>query len=172
MEFHEYPLLHDADLMLALLRVGEIRDASIADAAIWIVNELDQAHERPPVTGEEMVARLGTARLHLVKARLLEERGDGRFRTTARGRQALAEHCDGIDDSVLMEFDEFRDWLRRRTAHADPEDCCGDSFRDGYASQQSGQPHLANPHRQDTAHHLAWESGWFAARDEANCHGG
>ena len=170
MEFLEYPLLHYADLMLTLLRVGEAADASLSKAAARLAAELDQAHERPPVSGEEMMERLATARLHLVNAGLLEERADGRFNITERGRRALAQHPGGIDDTVLMQFEEFRQWLHRRTAHADPEDCCGDSFRDGYASQQAGRSHLANPHRQDTAAHLAWESGWFAARDEASCH--
>lgn len=171
MEFLEYPLLHYADLMLALLHAGDGKEATLDDAATMLAQELDRAHEHPPIGRDEMMARLAAARRHLVEARLLQNVGGGRFSTTARGRHALTEHPDGVDDTVLMEYREFRDYLHRRATHPAPEDCCGDFFREGYAKQQAGMPHSANPYRQDTAAHLAWENGWFAARDEANAHG-
>lgn len=171
MEFLEYPLLHAADLMLTLLKVGEAGDADMNTALARLRADLDRAKEDPPVGRDEMAARLSTARLHLTKAGLIEERPEGRFRTTERGRRALAEHADGIDDTVLMTYPEFRKYLRARVEHAEPEDAAVGAFTEGHAAQLDGRPHFANPYRQDTAAHLSWESGWFTARDEARAGG-
>lgn len=170
MEFFEHPLLHYPDLMLALLRAGCGAEADLGDALAQIERDLAGAHERPPVTRDEALARLAAARRHLAAAGLVEDRPDGRYATPDRGRRALRDHPDGIDDTVLMRFPEFRSYMRRRAAHAEPEDAAGEPFRDGYAAFQAGRPHFGNPHRQDTAAHLAWENGWFAARDEARAH--
>lgn len=170
MEFLEYPLLHYADLMLTLLKVGEDGDADLGTAMDRLRTDLRRAKESPPVGRNEMAARLSTARLHLLKAGLIEDRPEGRFRTTERGGRALSEHADGIDDTVLMAYPEFRAYLRRRVQHAEPEDAASNAFNEGHAAFLEGRPHFANPHRQDTAAHLAWEGGWFTARDEMREH--
>ncbi len=170
MEFFEYPLLHYPDLMLALLREGERGEAGLNDALGRLEAELSRADEKPPVSREEALARLGVARQRLVEAGLLDDRGEGRYAITERGRKALAEHPDGIDDTVLMGYEEFRAAVSRRAAHDEPEDAAGTAFRQGYSAFLAAQPHAANPHREDTAAHNGWENGWFAGRDEARAH--
>jgi restriction system protein len=170
MDFLEYPLLHAADLMLTVLKVGEAGDADLNAALARLQADLEKAKENPPVGRDEMAARLATARLHLGKAGLIEERPESRFRITERGRRALAQHPDGIDETVLMLYPEFRKYLRARVEHAEPEDAAIGAFTEGHAAQLEGRPHFANPYRQDTAAHLSWETGWFTARDEMREH--
>jgi hypothetical protein len=69
-----------------------------------------------------------------------------------------------------MSFPEFRAFLRRtheggspRAAHEGPEDEGAAAFADGAGPAD-------NPYSFDTAEHLAWESGWFEALDEAEEH--
>lgn len=170
MDFLEHPLLHMADLMLTLLKVGEKREADLNTALARLRSDLERAKENPPVSRDEMAARLAAARLHLAKAGLLEELGEGLFRATESGRRALAAHPHGIDDTVLMQYPGFRKYLRARVQHAEPEDAAIGAFTEGHAAQLEDRPHFANPYRQDTAAHLAWECGWFTARDELRPH--
>lgn len=166
MDFAEYPLLHEAELMLTLLRVAEDREGRVEDALARLGRGLDRAGEPATLSAAEITARLEAARLRLCVAGLLCEGGGGGFRISTRGRKVLAEHPDGVDDTVLMQFREFRLWLRQTAEHPPPEDNAGRAYQEGWMAQLAGRPHSDNPYLGDTVRHQAWENGWFEARDE------
>ncbi len=70
---------------------------------------LVQAHESPAVAVTEIVEHLQEARRHLVAAGLLAIADYGHFTITERGQRVLAEHPMGVDDTVLTQFQEFRE---------------------------------------------------------------
>lgn len=165
MDLLEIPLLHYPDLMLALLKESSQREARIEDAAARLGRDLRAAHEVPGPLGEALEQELATARDALLAAHFIEALSDDRFRITPRGREALRRHPHGIDDSVLMDYAEFRDWLgRAAAAQAPPEDARSREFQRGWAAQQDGRDLTENPFAPDTAQHAAWEDGWLAAR--------
>ncbi|HEX7006662.1 MAG TPA: winged helix-turn-helix domain-containing protein [Alphaproteobacteria bacterium] len=167
MDFLEHPLLHMADLMQTLLRVAsEEEGATLADCLDELKATLERAGEKPPVTDREIVEHLQEARRHLVKAKLLELVGNGRFRITERGRRVLAEHPLGVDDSVLVQFPEFRRYIRKPRAPKDVEVPRAREYTLGYEAYRAGRGLDDNPYRFDNADHLAWENGWFEARDD------
>ena len=166
MDFLEHPLLHVADLMQTLLRVSSDEDATLADCLEELKATLDRAGENPPVSDREIVEHLQDARRHLVKAGLLELVGSGRCRITERGRRVLADHPLGVDDSVLVQFPEFRRFIRRPRAAKDVEVPRLREYSRGYEAYRLGRSLDDNPYRFDNADHLAWENGWFEARDD------
>ena len=111
MELTEYPLLHEVDLMLTLLKVATEGPASIDDAAERLKRNLELVGLSSPVSGSEFQIYLTRARDRLLQAVLLAPLDDGRFTITPRGMQALSDHPGGIDDSVLMNFPEFRAFI-------------------------------------------------------------
>lgn len=165
-EFLEHPLLHMADLMQTLLRVASEGDATLADCLDELKATLERAHEKPPVTDREIVEHLQDARRHLVKAKLLELVGSGRCRITERGRQVLADYPLGVDDSVLVQFPEFRRYIRKPREKSDTEVPRPREYNLGYESYRAGRGLDDNPYRFDNVDHLAWENGWFEARDD------
>lgn len=167
MELEEFPLLHFADLVAALLRASSGQPATVEDATRRLGADLEAAHERPPVGPAEVSDHLRRALRHIAAARLVELLDEERFRITPRGRAMLSEHAGGIDDTVLMRFPEFRDWLGRLSDHPPPEDARGREYQRGFAAFIEGADLTDNPYRPDTAQHLAWESGWYEGRDDA-----
>lgn len=164
MDFDDRPLLHFPDLVLALLRAGHDQPATIADAGGLLARDMARAREDRPVDGAELEGRLDEARRHILAARLVEMLDEHRFLITPRGRAVLREHPDGIDDTVLMEFPEFRAWVQRLSAHAPPEDARGREFQRGWAAGRDGIDLTDNPYASDTAQHAAWEDGWLEAQ--------
>lgn len=163
MELEDYPLLHFADLVLALLRAGQESGGTVAGAAALLARDRVQAHERTPVDPAELAAHLDRARRHLVAAQLLDMLDQHSFRITPRGRAMLQRHPDGIDDSVLMDFPEFRDWMKRVSTHPPPEDARVAEFQRGWAANQEGAGLGDNPYSTETAQHAAWKDGWLEA---------
>lgn len=166
MEIEEYPLLHYPDLILALLRSAEQGEAGLFDAIAWLRRSVERVHEKMPDDLAELVERLGTARDHLIAANLLAMTGEGRFQITPRGRVMLSAHPGAIDDTTLMEFPEFQDFVKSqgRSVAEDPQPR---EYDEGYLAYQDGLRHSDNPYRPDTSGHQVWENGWFEARDEA-----
>src|SRR5690606_8124398 len=117
-------------------------------------------------TDREIVEHLQEARRHLVKAKLLELVGNGRCRITERGRRVLADYPLGVDDSVLVQFPEFRRYIRKPRAAKDVEVPRAREYTLGYESYRAGRGLDDNPYRFDNADHQAWENGWFDARDD------
>ena len=164
MDLEDRPLLHTPDLMLALLKSAQDHAATLGDAARLLVRSLAQAHEPQKVDEVELATLLDRARRHLVAAQLLDMLGDGSFRITPRGRSVLSRHPGGVDDSVLMEFPEFRAWMHRVTDHPPPELANSREFQGGWYARQEGGDLGENPFSPDTAQHAAWEDGWLEAQ--------
>ncbi|WP_142847464.1 hypothetical protein [Telmatospirillum sp. J64-1] len=165
-DFYQLPLLSYPDLMLNLLKVASRRAAGLDDAVAELNAMLEAAGEQPRASAEEVRERLDTARIYLQEALLLKPVDDGRFCITERGRRILAENPQGVDDTVLMQFREFRDFLNRHHGEDQPEDPGLKEYDEGYAAFLQGLPLTANPHRFESGRHLHWENGWFEARDE------
>ena len=167
MEFLEHPLLNTPSLTLSLLKVAAERDwATLEDGLAHLKGVFVQAHETPAAAVTEIVSHLQEVRRHLVAAGLLSMADDSRFTITERGRQVLAEHPMGVDDSVLTQFGEFREFLRRSGPRRTPENPELVIQEDGYYAYLDGESAVDNPYEFDTSKHLAWENGWFEARDE------
>lgn len=166
MEFEEYPLLSYPDLMLVVLKTAARGQAGVRDCLAALRQLLDAAHEHPPVREVEILWRLEAAKTYLLKALLLVPAGADDFATTARGRQALAEHPMGVDDTVLMQYPEFRDFIGSLGARSEHDDPRSREFDEGYAAYQDGKMPADNPYEFDRIEHLAWENGWFTARDD------
>jgi restriction system protein len=89
MELTDYPLLHEADLMLTLLKVAAQGPASVEDAIERLKQNLRTVGESPPVSDEEFQQHLSRVREHLVQAVLLAPLDDGRLTITPRGMQGI-----------------------------------------------------------------------------------
>ncbi len=163
MDLEDRPLLHFADLTLALLRAASKGAATLRDAAQLLLRELAHAQEVPPQDNAELIAHLDRARRHLAAALLLEMLDAQHFRITPRGRAVLRDHPDGIDDSVLVQFSEFRMWMARVTAHTPPENARQGEFLVGWNAQAEGADLTDNPFPRETAQHASWEDGWLEA---------
>lgn len=167
MDLEDRPLLHFADLALALLRAASGSAATLKNAESLLRRELSHAREDPPQDDGELAAHLDRARRHLVAALLLEMLDQQTFRITPRGRAALRDHPDGIDDSVLIQFREFRSWMKRVTAHAPPENSRQREFLVGWNAQAEGADLVDNPFQPETAQHASWEDGWLESKHHA-----
>ncbi|HJS33452.1 MAG TPA: hypothetical protein VJ924_15775, partial [Alphaproteobacteria bacterium] len=173
MEFEEYPLLNVPTLMLIVLRAAAAGPVTIETYRADLDRLLARANERPGVSDKDMIAHLAKARDHLVAARLLTRIDADRSVITERGRRALVDHPDGIDDSVLEQFAEFRAYIaastKRRTA-VDQEVSAAKEYDQGYAAFLAGETQRENPYDFDAAEHLLWDCGWFAALDDDIAH--
>lgn len=163
MDQDDTPLLHFPDLIRALLRAGRDAPATLVDAAARLAAERDRVHESSRVDLGELATHLDHARRHLLAAHALEMLDATRYRTTPRGRALLRGHPDGVDDGVLMEFPEFRSWMKQLARHPPPEDPRPREFLDGWAASWRGCALDDNPFASDTAQHDAWADGWLEA---------
>jgi len=168
----EQTLLHDPDLMLALLRVAEPATDGLGAALVRLRHLREESGEAEPVDWEEVKHRLERCARQLVAAGALEPVTANRFRLTPRGRELLAEAEHGIDETVLMRFPEYRAFLARTGGAGAADDPRHEAFIAGMEAFRAGLPPTANPHPFDTIDHLVWENGWFTARDEATPAGG
>ena len=89
MDLDDSPLLHEPDLMLAVLRVGSAKSGTLNDCVdhLQLLRKSAQIHE--PLPEAEVRARLQTAIAKLHRARLIEALAPGRFRITARDDRGL-----------------------------------------------------------------------------------
>ncbi len=169
MDDDERPLLHEPDLMLAILRLAE-RGEATPDACVGhLLALLEQARETAPVDRDELRERISEAAGKLARAHLIEAISDGRFQITARGSEMLAQHPEGIDESLLAQFAEY--WSAAGP-EAEPAPPLPPEYEAGYAACRAGQSLADNPHPADSQAHLDWENGWCQARDDALEHAG
>ena len=165
----DVPLLNYPDLMEAVLKAaadGGREGATLAAAEARLLANVALARERPGRSAADLRARLERALRYLRAACLVEDSDDAAaFRITARGREVLAAHPMGVDDSVLMAFPEFRAFIRSISG-SPPAEAHETVFDSGYAAYARGADPSDNPYDFDTGEHLAWENGWFEARDE------
>ena len=151
----EPALLHEPDLMLAVLRAARQGPAGLDDAMARLQANLAAAHEPPPGPGGDLRRRLERAALLLRGADAIAPAGDDRFRLTARGAR------------LLLAFPEFRAFLAALHPHRSKGDPHPRAFEAGLQAFAEGRSLADNPHASDSADHLAWECGWSEAR-EAN----
>lgn len=163
MDIEEHKLLHFADLALALLKAAQAQAADLGEATRLLALDRRRAGEAEAIDPAQLHDRLDRARRHLVAARLMDMLDETRFRITPRGRAVLHQHPDGIDDSVLMDFPEFRAWVERIAHHPPPEDSRTREFLRGWSALAEGRDLGDNPFATDTAQHAAWEDGWLEA---------
>lgn len=165
MDLSEFPLLNRPALMLLMLKTAADRPATLMDCRARLAAELGRIHERPEAPDAAIAAELAEVHKHLAAARLLEAAGDDAFLLTRRGRQVLAQHPLGVDETVLADFPEYRAYLRdfgRRKSVDDPR---MPRYEEGFAARREGQALSDNPYPRDSVDHLAWENGWSQARD-------
>jgi restriction system protein len=167
MDDEEPVLLHEQNLMLALLRCAADGRGTIAEALASLLRLRDAAHEPPTADLADVRGRLGQAARALAAAGALAPDGSGTLRLTPRGEQLLHDHPHGVDETVLMRFPEFRAHVAAPPPHAPEGDPRPDAFDAGYRACANGWPYTDNPHPPDTVDHLAWQNGWCTARDEA-----
>ena len=173
MDLDDSPLLHEPDLMLAVLRVGFAKSGTLDDCIdqLRLLRQAAQVHD--PLPEAEVRARLQTALAKLHRAKLVEVPAPARFRTTARGRQVLADNPDGVDDSVLMQLPEFRPLNGHASAEASSRRAPSATqraptrdYHSGYEAHLAGASLADNPHPPDVRAYLDWENGWSQARDD------
>jgi ribosome modulation factor len=173
MDLDDSTLLHEPDLMLAVLRIGVAKSGTLDDCIdqLRLLRKSAQVHD--PLPEAEVRARLRTALAKLHRARLIEVLAPGRFRITARGRQVLAENPDGVDDTVLMQLPEFRSAnghasseASSRGAPTSAERAPTVDYHRGYEACLTGANLADNPHPPDVRGYLDWENGWSQARDD------
>lgn len=164
MEFDDRPLLSYAELSVILLKTAGRPGATLDRAVAALRDLLDAARQADQPTAAELGRRLDRVGRDLAAAGLIEAMGAGGFRITPRGEQMFAAHPLGVDQSVLAVFPEFRAGFPGtgpRSRDAEPP-----SYAAGYDAFHRGRRPEDNPHAPDSADHLAWENGWFEARDE------
>ncbi|MFZ1429584.1 MAG: hypothetical protein WAS21_22785 [Geminicoccaceae bacterium] len=160
-------LLQEPDLMLALLRAASNAPAGVDDAIDRLYANLVVAGEPPPAEPGELRGRLDEAIALLMGAGALRLVENDRFHITERGTALLAKYPDGVDQSVLHQFAEFRAHVTAHSHHETPDDVRLPAFEAGMQAYGRGAGNDANPHAFDSADHLAWECGWSEARDAA-----
>jgi hypothetical protein len=165
MNLDDYPLLNRPALMLAVLKTASHGDVGLDDCLARLRADLARIHEAAPLDAPDLRAALQAVVRELTAARLLAPAGRERFGATGRGRAMLEAHPEGIDESVLIEIPEFRDFVVRAAQHRPPEDACSQHYDEGFAAHEEGAAFDDNPHASDSVDHQAWENGWCAARD-------
>ena len=164
----DVPLLNTPSLVALVLRAADEGGASAEICADRLEALFAQTGERPEVGRDEKVARCGKTVGWLRQAGLLEA-GDGRWVLTEQGRQALAEHPQGMDLADLAAYPEFahhlqaQDAAARRTGSSAPRETAYDQ---GFAARHASAGFTENPHEFGTADHRLWENGWCEALDE------
>ena len=160
-------LLHEQDLMLALLHAGAEGPATIQGAVSRLRGLRASAGETDAVDSEVM-QRLRRAAMTLRAAGALARSDAGTLKITDRGRALLAAHPDGVDETVLMQFAEFRAFIAASGPRGPRDDPRTPAFDAGQRAFAAGEPLTANPFTFDSVDHLAWENGWSEARDESS----
>ncbi len=164
----DVPLLNTPNLVALVLRAADEGGASAELCADRLEALFSQAGEAPPVARDAMVARCGKVVGWLRAARLLEA-SDHRWTLSARGREALARHPQGMDLADLAAYPEFeahlhaQDAAARRSGAAAPRETAYDL---GFTARHAGAAFTDNPHEFGTADHQLWEKGWCEALDE------
>jgi ribosome modulation factor len=169
----EAPLLHEPDLMLAVLRVAAATAGTLDDCMEHLRTLRQCARITEAMPEAEVRARLEAVEAKLRRAGLIEAPAPGRFCITARGRQVLEDNPGGVDDTVLMQLPEFRPVNGHHTndaAHERGPAIAGPApdseYQRGFEAALAGKSLADNPHPRDVRAYLDWENGWSQARDD------
>lgn len=165
----DHPLLSVPSLVAAILHSTAVGAAGLDKIVGRVENALETAHESANVSGEEIRREIQALCDDLVIAGLLTGSEDG-YRLTARGRQAVADHPQGLDRADLAQWPEYAEQVHRLAASAKPkDDPHRAAYNQGASARIARRPVTDNPHPPDTADHGAWEDGWAEVDTE---HGG
>lgn len=163
---NDFPLLSTASLVALIMHKAGTGPVTLESCETALAALFQQANEVPGLPPEELRERLAGHLSDLETACILETVPDGGWQLTRRGRRALEQHPEGLDQTDLARYPEFAAHLRD-TAHQpcgmDPR---GEHFDEGFRACMNGQPFTANPYAFDNADHQAWESGWTEAKEE------
>ncbi|MGH6900971.1 MAG: hypothetical protein ACREJ5_31195 [Geminicoccaceae bacterium] len=166
MDLHESPLLHEPDLMLAVLRVANAGSGTLDDCLEHLRQLRRFAQVDEPMPEAEVRAQLETARAKLRRAGLIEIGAAGRLRITACGRQVLADNPGGVDATVLMQLRAPRPVNGHHTAVSSSSRTSSIDYQRGYGAYLAGAKLADNPYPPDVRAYLDWENGWSQARDD------
>lgn len=164
-DLSEFTLLNRPALMLLVLKAAGEGPTTLADCRARLDRELARVHERPDVPDPVITAELGDVIEHLTVAGLVAGPADAGLTLTPRGQQVLQSHPMGVDETVLMQFAEYKAHVRNFARRKTVDDPRARRYDEGHGAWQAGQTLTENPYPADTADHLAWENGWSEARD-------
>jgi restriction system protein len=91
--------------------IGDVRTA-LAEA--FALTDEERAERLPSGSARTFDNRVGWAATYLNRCGLLDRSKRGVYQITERGRQALSEHPDRIDLSVLSQYPEFNEFRAAR----------------------------------------------------------
>lgn len=159
------PLLNTPNLIALILREAEGPGASAGGCADRLVPLFG---ESPRPERNALVSRCAT-HLHWLREAGMVEPHDGRWTITARGREALAAHPDGMDLPELAAYPEFAAYLEAEDAAERPgggTPARANAYDEGFTARHEGAAFTDNPHDFGTADHQLWEKGWCEGLDE------
>ena len=108
--------------MLPLLRLAEDGEVHrLSDAVDFIadqfeLSEIERRELLPSGKAPVIYSRVNWACVYLVQAGLLGRPKRGRFVITDRGREVVRRNPEAISREFLQRFDEFREFLKRRSS--------------------------------------------------------
>src|SRR4051794_39998630 len=113
-------------LMLPVLRESAGGEIAIRDCTNRLADQLglsEPERNEPLPSGKQttFANRVHWARTYLAQAGLVEATRRAHFKITDRGRSVLARGPEKIDNRLLLEFPEFRDFKRRRRPNGSDE---------------------------------------------------
>lgn len=111
-------------LMLPVLIASSKQEVRIGSLVEELADQLELAPEESSEllpSGKQTVFsnRVHWAKSYLSKARLVEITRRGHFRITERGRKLIESHPSHVDNKVLMQFEEFRQFRERSNGDND-----------------------------------------------------
>lgn len=162
----ETPLLSTPSLTALILRQAKAGPVTLDGLAAALDALFGVAREAPVLTADQRLARLSGNLRDLAIARLLEPAGDGAWRLTDRGRDALILNPEGVDASELVGYPEFAAHIRATQGVPAGMDPRAASYDEGYDAGRAGQSFTLNPYTPNTVDHQSWENGWMQALDD------
>lgn len=121
-------------LMLPVLEhAAAHEETSVRDCIAALAEKLqlteDERSELLPSGKQAVFAnRVHWAKTYLAQAGLLEATRRAHFRITDRGRQVLARQPTKVDNEVLMQFEEFREFRARSRSRPEKPEAVADAY--------------------------------------------
>ena len=106
-------------LMLPVLKLAAVGEVSVREAVERLASDLQLTEEDlkkllPSGKQTTFANRVHWAKTYLVQAGLLAMTKRAHFKITDRGRQVLASNPEHVDNELLIQFPEFKDFRSRR----------------------------------------------------------
>jgi restriction system protein len=138
-------------LMLPVLEAssrGEVRIGEVAEHLAQTLGLSPEERSELLPSGKQTVFsnRVHWAKSYLSKAHLVEITRRGYFRITSRGQKVIEARPSHIDNKLLMQFEEFREF-RERSSEAD-EPNSQTASREGEDQKQTPDESMRMAHRQ------------------------